>query len=172
MILQKRNAGTLPHGLDESALYFISRVVSVVQYAEFGMAAFTVQIKRAVGTLVEVHPPLQQAADAVGSIPHHLLYGARITDIVAGHYRIPDMLLKIIHLQISYRRNASLSLGGVSLLHGGLAHKSHLTFTGRSHLQGITHAGHARTDYQEIEFTYHFNILLVWARSYASFSIK
>ena len=60
VVLEYVDVGIVAHGLDKAFLNFGSRVVLVVQDAEFGVSAFAVQVKVAVFVLVEVDAPLYE----------------------------------------------------------------------------------------------------------------
>ena len=74
----------------------------MVQDAELRMSALTVQVVFAFAVFIKIHTPLHQLLNLLGCTTHHLLYGSRITYPVARYHSIVDMLLKVIHQQISY----------------------------------------------------------------------
>ena len=58
MVFQQRDVRRFFHRLDESALNFEARVVSMMENAKFGVSALAVEVERTVFILVEVHAPL------------------------------------------------------------------------------------------------------------------
>ena len=155
MVLQKRDVGMLLHGFDKPALNLKTRVVGMVEDAKFRVTSFAVKVEIAVFLAVKIHAPLHQAAYAFGSALHHLLYGAAVADVVAGNEGVGDMLLEIVHFKVGHRSHAALGLGRISLFDVGLAYQGHSASAALGDLQGITHSGHAGTDYEKVKFANH-----------------
>ena len=157
------------HGLDEPALDFKTRVVGVVENAELRVPALAVQVIGAVFLLVEVHAPLDEPLDAGRSLLHHLAHRGGVADVVAGHHGVVDMFLEIVHLQVGHTGHTALGLGGVGLVHCGLAHQSHLALAALRHLQSIAHSGHAGTYYQKVKFANHGVWKLIYGYKFTIF---
>ena len=155
MVLQNLDVWVAAHSLHQSALYFCSGVVSMVQDTEFGVSALAVKVELAVLLFVEVNAPAQQVVNAGRSITHHLFHGCRIAYVVACYHGVFDMLLEVVHQQVCNRGNAALRFCRVGFFQRSLADQNHLAFSGISHLQRITHARNSTSDYQEICFPYH-----------------
>ncbi len=100
-------------------------VVGVVQDAEFGVSALAVQVEGAVLLAVEVDAPRQQLLNLGGCVAHHLLHCLGIGNPVAGHHRVVDVLVEIVHLKVRHRGHAALGVECVGLLEVGLAYNSH-----------------------------------------------
>ena len=155
MILEHTNVRLAFYGFYESALYFKARVVGVVQNAKFGMSSLAVQIVCAVALFVEVNSVFHEKFNAVGRAFHHLLYSFGVAYKVARYHCVFYVFLEVINFQVGNRSHAALSFGGVSLFECGFAYECHFSFAAACHTKGITHACHAGTYYQEIEFTNH-----------------
>ena len=78
-------------------LYLCTRIVLMVEDAEFGVAAFFVQVKLSVLLFVEVHSPFNELLDLFGSIAHHLLYGFAVAYPVTGNHGVFDVLVEVVH---------------------------------------------------------------------------
>ena len=143
VVLQYLDVGVVAHGFHEAALYLCPRVVGMVQDAELRVSALTVKVELAVFLLVEIDTPLQQVADALRGIPHHLLHGCRVADVVARNHRVLNVLFEVIDQQVRHRRDAALCLGRVCFLEGRLADERHLALACIGHFQRVAHAGHA-----------------------------
>ena len=102
VVLLDLDVGARPDGLHQSALYLCSGVVGMVQDAELGVSALTVQVEGTIVLAVEVDAPLHQLLYLFGSHAHHLLYGLAVADVVAGNERVGDMLVEIVKFQISH----------------------------------------------------------------------
>ena len=155
VVLQHCDALVGPDGPYQTLLDLVPRVVGMVQDAEFRVAALAMEVKLPLGILVEVHAPAHQVRDALRSIPYHLLHGLRVRDEVPRHHRVVDMLLEVVHLQVSHTGHTTLSLVRISFVDGGLADEGDLALAALSDLQGITHSGDARADDEEVEFANH-----------------
>ena len=88
--------------LHQSALNLEARVVGMVQDAELGVTALAVEVKLAALLLVEVHAPLHQVLDALRGIPHHLLHGCGVADVVARNHGVLNVFLEVVHLQVCH----------------------------------------------------------------------
>ena len=155
VILQNLDVGTTAHGSHESALDFGTRVVGVVQDAEFGVSAFAVQVELSVGVLVEVDAPLDEFLNLCRGIAHHLFHGFAVADVVARNHCVLNVLFKVIDQQVGDAGDAALRFGCVCLLECGLADDGDFPFLCPCHLEGITHAGYTRADDEEVKFTCH-----------------
>ena len=102
MILENVDVGIGAHGLDEALLDFESGVVGVMEYAEFGMSTFAVQVESSVGAFVEVDTPFHKLAYLCGGFRHHLAHGFRVAEIVAGHHCVVDMFFKVVDFKVGH----------------------------------------------------------------------
>ena len=155
MVLQNCDPLVGTHGANETLLNLMTCVVGVVQDAEFRVSALAMQVEFSILVLVEVHSPPHQVSDALRGIPHHLLHSFRVTNEVARHHCVVDMLLEVIHFQVRDRCHAALSFVRVSLVYSSLADQGHLALTALRHLQRITQPGNAGADNEEVEFSNH-----------------
>ena len=164
-MLLNLDVGTGPDGLHQSTLNLSAGVVGMVQNAELGVAALTMEVELAVFLAVEIDAPLYEFVDLLGSHTHNLLYGLTVADEVTGNDGVGNMLVEGVELQIGDTGNASLGKRGVGLVEGGLANHTYsgvfvfgirlLGLQSASHLQGVAHSSHASTDNQEIVLIYH-----------------
>ena len=129
------------HSFDERSLYLGSRVVLVVQDAEFRVTAFFVQVECPVFLFVEVHAPVDELLDLFGCVAHHLLHGGAVADPVAGYHGVFDVLVEVVHGQIGYRGDASLCKIRVGLFHSGLTDEGYRPLF--RHFQGEAHTGYS-----------------------------
>src|SRR5574344_200500 len=148
------------YSLHQTSLYLSTRIVCMVQNAEFRVTAFSVQVVGAVVLLVEVYAPVYQFLDLFRSTSHHLFHGSSVADIVAGNHRILDVLFEVIQFQIGYRCYTTLCKRRVSLVKRCLANHTHCSFVGTCHLQRVTHAGYTGSDNQKIVFVNHNNFVV------------
>ena len=102
------DVGIVAHGLHQSALYFGTRIISMVQDSELRVSALTVKVERAVLLSVEVHAPVDEFLNLGRCVSYHLLHGGTVRDIVASNHRVLDMLLEVVHFEIGHRSHASL----------------------------------------------------------------
>ena len=155
MILLHLDVGTVAYRLHQSALYFGTRVVGMVENAELRVAALAVQVERAVVFFVEVHTPVHQFLDLTGRHLDDLFNGLGVADVVAGNHRVFDVFVEVVELEVGHRGHTALSKRCVGLVERSLANHADLAFLGPGHLQGIAHAGHSGTDDEEIVFVNH-----------------
>ena len=64
-----------------------------------------------------------------------------------------DVLVEVVHLQVSHRGDAALGQGRVSLVESGLADQRHAAVFGG--LEGERHAGDAAAYHKKVIFTCH-----------------
>ena len=128
---------------EQAALDFFAGVVLVVEDAEFGVAAFTVQVE-AVAVLVEVEVDavLHQFADPVGSLADGHLDHLAVADAVAGHQGVLDMLVERVAV-VHHRCDAALGIAGGSFRSVAFGQYAHFAIGG--HLEGKTESGDAGT---------------------------
>ena len=111
------------------------------------------EVERAVGLLVEIHPPFYELPDLARSALNDLADGHRVAQEVAGHHCVVDMFLKIVDLEIRHRGHTTLRKSRIGFVESGFAHEGHLAFV--RHLEGETHTGNARSYHKEIVFLSH-----------------
>ena len=102
MVLLDINIGIAAYSLHQAALNLRTRIVSMVQDAEFRVSAFTMQVKLALLIAVEVNSPLCQLPDLFRSHAYYLFYGLAVTDIVTGNNGVCYMLVKGVKFQICH----------------------------------------------------------------------
>ena len=102
VVLHDVDVGIVLHGLHQSALNLGTRVVGMVEDAELGVSALTVQVEGAVVFLVEVHAPLHELLYLLGCHAHHLLHGLAVGDVVAGDDGVGDMLVEGVYLHVRH----------------------------------------------------------------------
>ena len=155
VVIEDVYAGVALDGLDEAGLDFGSGVVLVVQDAKFRVSAFAVQVEVARVVLVEVHTPADELLDLRRCAAHHHLDGCPVVDPVAGHHRVMDVFVEVVHLEVGHRGDSPLGEVGVGFFEFRLADDGDgLALFG--HLEGKAHAGDARADNQIIVFVNHF----------------
>ena len=110
---------------DKGVLNLGARVVGVMQDAELGVTALSVQVERAVLLAVEIHTPLHHLLNLGRSILHHQLHSLRVAEPVAGHHRVVDVFVEIIYFHIGDTRHTALSQAGVRFLERGFADEGH-----------------------------------------------
>ena len=128
MVGQYGDVGVLLHSFNEAGLYLCTRIVLMVEDAEFGVAAFFVQVKLSVLLFVEVHSPFDEFLDLFGGIAHHLLYGFTVAYPVTRNHGIFDMLFKIVYGQIGDRGDTSLCKISVCLFQTCLTNEGYCSF--------------------------------------------
>ena len=153
MVGQYGDVGVLLHSFNEAGLYLCTRIVLMVEDAEFGVAAFFVQVKLSVLLFVEVHAPFDELLDLFGSIAHHLLYGFAVAYPVACNHGVLDVLLEVVHSRIGDGSDTSLCKIGVCFFQTCLADKGYCPLV--RHFQRKTHTGKPGADNEEIELSYH-----------------
>ena len=153
VVLEDVDIGIRLYGLDKALLNLRSGVVLMVQYTEFRVSPLAVQVKPAVGILVELDPPADQFADLSGSFPDDFLYGHAVAQPVAGYHGVFDVLVEIVYFKVSDRRHTSLRKIGVGFFKFGLTYQSHSS--GSGHFQGETHSGNTGTYHQIVIFVCH-----------------
>ena len=89
------DVGMLASRLEQTALDFLAGIVFVVKDAEFRVAALAVQVEAfAAAFAVEIHTVLHQFAYAVRSFADGHFDHLAVTDAVAGHQGVVDMLVE------------------------------------------------------------------------------
>ena len=102
VILLDIDVGIAPHCCHQTALYLGSRIISMVQNTKLRMTTLTMQVEETVLLLIKVDTPLHQFLNLRWSHSHHLLYSSWVRDIVASNHRILNMLLEVIHDDVSH----------------------------------------------------------------------
>ena len=118
------------------------------------------EVKFAVGVLVEVHAPAHEVSDALRCVADDLLHSCRVADEVASDHSIVDMLLEVVHFQVRDACHATLSLVGIGLVDGCLTDECHFALAALSDLERITHSSYTRADDEEVEFTNHVIVFM------------
>ena len=153
MVGQYGDVGVLLQSFNEAGLYLCTRIVLMVEDAEFGVAAFFVQVKLSVLLFVEVHSPFDKLLDLFGGIAHHLLYSFTVAYPVTRNHGIFDMLFKIVYGQIGDRGDTSLCKISVCLFQTCLTDEGYCSFM--RYFQRKTHTGKSGADNEKIELSYH-----------------
>ena len=139
--------------LDERYLDLMARIVGMMQDAELAVTALAVQVKLAFLVPVKIHAPTQQFLNLAGRLGNHFLHRLGVVEPVTSNHRVMDVLIKVIHLQVSHGGDTALGQVGIGLFHFGLAHECHSPRF--CHLEGKTHTSHTRADDEIIIFAYH-----------------
>ena len=108
MVFLHRDVGTLAHCLHQSTLYLGTCIVLMVKDAELRVTTLAMEVELTVLLPVEVDTPLHKFTYLLGRIPHHLLHGLAVGDIVAGNHRVLDVLVEIVELQVCHRSHSTL----------------------------------------------------------------
>ena len=69
----------------------------MMKNAEIAVSAFAVQVVLPVFVLIKFHAPLHKRFDGIGCIAHNVFHGGQVRNVVAGNYRVVDVLFKIVH---------------------------------------------------------------------------
>ena len=152
------DVGVLLHGFNQAFLYLRTRIVLVVQDAEFRVSAFFVQVEFSVIFFVEIHSPFNEFTDLSGSIAHYLFYGCTVAYPVSGNHGVFDMLVEIVYRQVGDGGYPALCEISVCLFQAGLADEGYCSFM--RHFQRKTHTGNSGADNEEIELSYHSFVYL------------
>ena len=102
LVFFQLDIGVVVDCLQESAFDFGTGIILVVQDAELGVSALTVQVEGAVVFLVEVHAPLHELLYLLGCHAHHLFHGLAVGDVVAGDDGVGDMLVEGVYLHVRH----------------------------------------------------------------------
>ena len=102
VVLLDVDVRTVAHSLHQSALYFGTRVVCMVQNTELRVSALAVQVELAVFLAVEVDTPIHKFHYLFGRIAHYLFYGLAVADIVTRNHSVLYVLVEIVDCEISY----------------------------------------------------------------------
>jgi len=138
MVGKHGDVGMCLHRFDERCLYLRTRIVLVVQDAEFAVSALLVQIKGSVGLLVKVHSPFDEFLNLGRGATHNLFHRRTVVDVVTGNEGILNVFLEIIYRQVGHRGDASLCKIGISLFQSGFTNKGYSSLVG--YFQGEAHA--------------------------------
>ena len=155
VIFLDSDIGVAAHSLHQSTLYLGTSIIGMMQYSELRVTALTMQVIGAILFPVEIHAPSSQLFYLLGSIPHHLFHGLRVTDIVTGNHGVLDMLVKVVNNPVGHRCHTALRKRGVCLIQRCFANHTHLAFVRPCHFQGITHTGNSCTDNEKIILVNH-----------------
>lgn len=139
--------------LDEAFLDLEAGVVGMMEDAELRVSPLAVEVEGAVILAVEVHAPLYQLTDLLGSSGDHLPHRLGVGKEVAGNHRVVDMLVEVVDQEVGHRRHTPLCQRRVRLFECRLADEGHTPLAG--YLEGETHAGNTRTYNQIIIFPCH-----------------
>ena len=151
------DVGVLLHGFNQAFLYFRTRIVLVVQDAEFRVSAFFVQVEFSVIFFVEIHSPFNEFTDLSWSIAHYLFYGCTVAYPVSGNHGVFDMLVEIVYRQIGDGGYPALCEISVCLFQPALQMRLLFLY---APLQRKTHTGNSGADNEEIELSYHSFVYL------------
>lgn len=83
MIFKDRNVRMFLYRPYQAVLYFRAGVVFVVQYAEFGMPAFSMQVEVSLFVFIKINPPADQLFDLLRRFFYYLLYGSPVAQPIA-----------------------------------------------------------------------------------------
>ena len=150
-----------PHGRHQSALNFEPRIVGMMKNAEVAVSAFAVQVVLPIFVLVKLHTPLHKRFDGIGRIAHNVFHGGQVRNVVASHYRVVDVLFKIVYVKVGYCGHSALRFGRVSFVQSCFAHKGNLPLSAFCHTQCVTHACYTAADNKEVELLYHKCFILI-----------
>ena len=120
MILENGDVRMILDGLNQTILNLGAGVVLMMKDAEFGVSAFTMQIVIAVGIFIEMDAPADQFLDLRRRIANHLFNSGAVTQVVARNHGVLNVFVKVIHLEIGHRSNATLCEERVRLFQSGL----------------------------------------------------
>ena len=122
MIFVNIDIWILTYTLDKTLLNLKAGIVGMVQYPEFRMPAFTMQIKITVGIAVEVHSPFQKLTYLLRGFGNHFAHCLWVAQTVTGYHRILDMLVEIINGKISHRGYTTLCKCRIGFIKSGFTH--------------------------------------------------
>ena len=155
VMLQHFDVWILTNGSHQSALYFGTGIVGMMQDAELRVTAFAMQVELTILFLVEVYAPFDEVPDTLRRITHHLFHGCGVADVVARNHGVLNVLLEVIDQEVRYRSDAALSLCRIGFFEGCLADERHLALACVRHLQRIAHTSHATAYNQEFTLLNH-----------------
>ena len=136
---------------------FSTGLVLVMKDAEFGMAAFLMQIEPAGFFLVKFNTPFHQFLDSFSRFGYGNPDNFRVAQVITGIDRIKDML-GISVGGVHHSGNASLGILGRCFISTGFGNDTDFSMV--RNLQRITQTGNAGTNYQEIDCFAHLSSVL------------
>ena len=102
--------------VEQCALYFAAGHIFVMDYPEFGVAAFFPERQFAVGRFVEAGAPFDELAHPFRAFLHHNLDDLFVAKAVAGNEGVFNMFFKAVVLQIIHYRHAALRVLRIRLV--------------------------------------------------------
>ena len=132
------------YGADQTVLNLSSRIVFVVQDAEFGVTAFTVQVEVSFCIFIEIYTPTDQFLDLLWSITDNLFDGSPVAQPVTRDHGVLNVLVEVVNKQVGNRRYASLGKIRICFFEAGFADEGYFSFM--CHFQGKTHSGDTGTN--------------------------
>ena len=150
MIFEDINIGVVAYRSHESTLDLCACVVGVVEDTELGVSALTVEVKGAVGLLVEVYAPVDEFFDLLWRLANHLLYRSRIAEPIACDHGVVDVLFEVIDERVGHTGDTTLCTAGVGFVEGRLAAECNAILLCASHFERKAHARYTATDDKKI----------------------
>ena len=143
------------NGFKQSAFYFGTRVVLVVQNTELGMASFTVKVKTVTcNAFVEIDSVLYQLLDTSRSLTDSHFDHFTVADAVTCNQSVLYMFIEAVTV---VHDSGNATLGIACRAFGCFAFTQHAYFSVGSNLESKTQSGNARPYNQKINFVSHFN---------------
>ena len=153
LVFLQLDVGVVVDGFEQSPFDFGTGVVLVVKDAEFGVAAFAVQVETVAGpAFVEIDPILHQFADAVGGFADGHFHHLAVADAVAGNQRVLNVFVKAVAV-VHDGGYSALGISGRAL--GSFAFAKDAYFAVRGYFQCIAQPRNPRPNDQEIDFVSH-----------------
>ena len=144
LVFFQLDIGVVVDCLQESAFDFGTGIILVVQDAELGVSALTVEVEAVAGTaFVEVYAILDKFADAVGCFADGHFHHLAVADAVARDEGVLDVFVETVAI-VHNGGDATLCIAGGAFCGLALAEDTHLAIGG--HLQGVAQACNARPD--------------------------
>lgn len=130
MIFKDSDVRMLLDRLYQAVLYLGTRIILMVKDAEFGMAAFTMQVEVPFFIFIEIDTPADQLFDLLRSVAHNLFNSIAIAEPVARNHCIFNMFIEVIDDQVCHRGDTPLCEICVSFFQISFAYQGNFPFTG------------------------------------------
>ena len=88
--------GVFAYGLHQSSLNFRPGIIRMVQYSEFRMSPFAVQVEFSTLFFVEVHAPVHKFTYLCRSVSYHLFHSFSVADEITGNHCVLNMFVEVI----------------------------------------------------------------------------
>ena len=122
----------------------------MVEDTELGVSTLTMEVKGAVGLLVEVYAPVDEFLNLLRRLANYLLNRSRVAEPVACYHGVVDVLFEVIYEHVGDTGDTALCTAGVGFFEGRLAAECNAILLGTSHFEREAHARYTATDDEKI----------------------